>query len=188
MNVEVICGVDEAGRGALAGSVVAAAVILGNIKIDKLQDSKKLSPKLREELSVRIANECVDFAYGIASVKEIEEINILNATMIAMQRAIGKIVIVPDQVLVDGNKCPDMPYPCSSVVGGDASVAEISAASVLAKVERDRLMRELAIEYPCYGFDQHKGYGTESHLEALSKYGAAPCHRAKFSPVKNILK
>jgi len=187
MEIEVVCGVDEAGRGALAGPVVAAAVILGNAEIDGIRDSKKLSPERRERLAALIAEECVDFAYGVASVEEIEKANILNATMAAMQRAIAKIVIVPDKVLVDGNREPDLPYPCEAIIDGDDLVAEISAASILAKVERDRIMGELAQEHPAYGFEVHKGYGTEAHMGALSEHGPSPHHRRKFAPVRKLI-
>jgi len=187
MEIEVVCGVDEAGRGALAGPVVAAAVILGNAEIDGVRDSKKLSPERRERLAALIAEECVDFAYGVASVEEIEKANILNATMAAMQRAIAKIVIVPDKVLVDGTREPDLPYPCEANIDGDDLVAEISAASILAKVERDRIMGELAQEHPAYGFEVHKGYGTEAHMGALSEHGPSPHHRRKFAPVRKLI-
>jgi len=187
MEIEVVCGVDEAGRGSLAGPVVAAAVILGNAEIEGIRDSKRLSAERRERLAESIAEECVDFAYGIASVEEIEEVNILNATMAAMQRAIAKIVIVPDKVLVDGNRSPDLPYPCEAIIDGDDLIAEISAASILAKVERDRIMAELALEHPAYGFEIHKGYGTEAHMSALEEHGPSAHHRRKFAPVRKML-
>ncbi len=187
METEVVCGVDEAGRGALAGPVVAAAVILGTASLEGIRDSKLMSESQREEIAARIAEECVDFAYGIATVGEIGEANILNASLGAMQRAVGKIVIVPDRVLVDGNRCPELPYRSEAIVDGDATVPAISAASILAKVERDRIMRELALEHPLYGFERHKGYGTQEHLEALERHGVLPCHRVTFTPVRRVI-
>ena len=187
MDIEVICGVDEAGRGALAGPVVAAAVILGNASIEGIADSKKLTAARRKELNALIVKECVDFAYGVGSVEEINEINILNATMNAMQRAICKIAIVPDKVLIDGNTLPELPYECEAIVSGDSLVREISAASILAKVERDRIMEELAKKHPEYGFDIHKGYPTAEHLDALQRHGVLALHRKRYAPVRELL-
>ena len=179
----LIVGVDEAGRGPLAGPVFAAAVLLGKASIEGLNDSKKLSAARRERLSEEVIEECMTYGIACATVEEIERLNILQATMIAMQRAVAGIVVVPNEVLVDGNVAPDLPYPTRTVVGGDAQVPEIMAASILAKVARDRHMAELDREFPAYGFVQHKGYPTPQHLEALRTHGASPHHRRNFSGV-----
>ena len=178
---EVLCGVDEAGRGPLAGSVFAAAVILPDgIFIEGLNDSKKLTEKKREKLFDIIKENAV--AYCIASVdeKEIDRINILQATFLAMNKAVDGLKIKPQIALVDGNQDPHLKVPCQTVVKGDAKCASIAAASILAKVSRDRFMLEKAKEYPEYCFEKHKGYGTKLHYEKLAEYGASPIHRQSF--------
>lgn len=184
---KLICGVDEAGRGPLAGPVVAAAVILGGNEIKELQDSKALSDKQRRALVPRIEDESLAFAVGAADVAEIEEYNIRQATMFAMQRAVSGIVICPDIVLIDGDFVPALQYPAEAVVGGDTLCAEIMAASILAKTARDDMMLELHKQYPQYGFANHKGYGTAEHLAALKEHGATDAHRKTFAPVKAVL-
>lgn len=179
----LIVGVDEAGRGPLAGPVFAAAVLLGKAVIDGLDDSKKLSAARREQLSEVIIEECMTYGIACATVEEIDKLNILQATMIAMQRAVAAIVVVPNEVLVDGNVAPDLPYPVRTVPGGDAQIPEIMAASILAKVRRDSYMTELDREFPVYGFARHKGYPTPQHLQALRQHGACPHHRRSFSGV-----
>lgn len=182
-----VCGVDEAGRGPLAGPVCAAAVILPKGKIiDGVNDSKKLSEKKREALFDIIKEEAVAYGVGWASVEEIEEINILNAAMLAMKRAVEELKLKPDFIYVDGNKTPDFDIPCKAVIKGDANSMSIAAASNLAKVSRDRLMLEYAKEYPEYMFEKHKGYGTKLHKEAILKYGPCPIHRMSF--LRKILK
>jgi len=184
----LICGVDEAGRGPLAGAVFAAAVILDpNCPIDGLADSKKLSEKKREHLAVLIRERALAWAIAESSSEEIDCINILQATLLAMQRAVSGLSMVPDHVLVDGNRCPQLAVPCRAIVGGDATVAEISAASILAKTARDAEMRRLDELWPQYGLAKHKGYGTAEHLAALDRYGPAPFHRHTFSPVRLAL-
>ena len=183
----ITIGIDEAGRGALAGPVVAGAVMLGNAKIDGLADSKKLTEKKRAQLVEVIIKECVAYAVGQATVKEIEEVNILEGTYTAMQRAASGIVIVPDLVLVDGKSIPQFPYPAKAIVGGDDKIEEIMAASILAKHTRDTMMYELDKKYPEYGFAKHKGYGTKLHLAKLAKHGACEIHRAKFAPVAKVI-
>ena len=186
MTAELVCGVDEAGRGPLAGPVVAAAVVLGDNVIVGLRDSKKLSARRREQLAAMIKLECLAFATGTASVEEIDNYNIRQATMLAMQRAVSGIVICPDIVLVDGDFAPEFPYPAKPLINGDNLSAEIMAASIIAKTERDAMMQALDVEYPQYGFVQHKGYGTAAHVAALDKHGACPAHRQSFAPVKNL--
>lgn len=188
MKNELICGVDEAGRGPLAGSVVAAAVVLGGNEIHGLRDSKKLSDARRRELAPRIREECLAFALGAADSEEVDLYNIRQATMLAMQRAVNGIVVCPDAVLVDGDFVPDLPYPARAIVGGDNLCAEIMAASILAKTARDDLMLHLDSQFPRYGFARHKGYGTPEHLRALQKYGPCPAHRKTFAPVRNVAK
>ncbi|MCB1757765.1 MAG: ribonuclease HII [Gammaproteobacteria bacterium] len=184
-----IAGVDEVGRGPLAGAVVAAAVILGpQHGIDGLADSKKLSEKRRQQLDIEIRQKAVCWAIAEASVEEIDRLNILHASMLAMQRAIEALTIKPTRVLVDGNRCPASEYPCEAIVGGDATVAEISAAAILAKVYRDRQMLDLHALYPDYGFASHKGYPTRLHREALERHGVLAEHRRSFAPVRNCLK
>ena len=178
---KTLCGVDEAGRGPLAGPVYAAAVILPRgLVIRGLNDSKKLSEKKREELFDVICEKALDYAIAWASVEEIEERNILGATMLAMNRAIAGLKTKPDLALIDGNRNKDIETPSRCVIKGDASCADIAAASILAKVSRDRVMLELAKEYPQYHFEQHKGYGTALHYEALREHGPSPIHRMSF--------
>lgn len=180
-NVKIICGVDEAGRGPLAGPVVAAACILPDgLVIEGLNDSKKLSEKKRELLFDVIVKEALDFSIALASVEEIEEINILNAAMLAMNRAISSLKIKPDLALIDGNTSRGFTLPTRTVVGGDAKCPSIAAASILAKVTRDRMCLDFDKEYPEYGFAKHKGYGTAVHIEAIKKYGVTPIHRLSF--------
>ena len=177
----LICGVDEAGRGPLAGPVYAAAVILPrDIVIDGLNDSKKLTEKKREALFDVITERALAYGIASASVKEIEELNILNATFLAMNRAIEKLDPVPELALIDGNRNTGIAMPSRCVVKGDSRCADIAAASILAKVSRDRYMLTLAEKYPQYHFEQHKGYGTKLHYEALREYGPSPEHRPSF--------
>ena len=178
---ELICGVDEAGRGPLAGPVCAAAVILPrDAEIPGLNDSKKLSDKKRRELFPIIKEKAICYGIGLASHEEIDEINILQATYLAMERALAQLVVTPQQVLIDGNRTKDFGLPVKTVVHGDSLSMSIAAASVLAKVTRDDLMLEMAKEYPQYGFEIHKGYGTKAHYEALRTYGVCPIHRNSF--------
>ena len=177
-----ICGIDEAGRGPLAGPVYAAAVILPlGLEIDGLNDSKKLTEKKREELFPIICEKAIAYSIGVATEKEIDEINILNATFLAMKRAAEGLNIKPDYALIDGNQFPKMEI-CTeeTVIKGDAKSMSIAAASILAKVSRDRYMIDVANEYPQYHFEKHKGYGTKLHYEALSEFGASPIHRMTF--------
>ena len=179
--VQCICGVDEAGRGPLAGPVCAAAVILPRgLEIPGLTDSKKLSDKKRRELFPVIMEQAIAYGIGFASHEEIDEINILQATFLAMQRAIDQLKVKPDLALIDGNRQKDFGLPVKTVVKGDSLSANIAAASVLAKVTRDNVMEELANKYPEYGFEIHKGYGTKAHYEALRAYGASEVHRMSF--------
>ncbi|MEZ5710743.1 MAG: ribonuclease HII [Blastomonas sp.] len=177
-----IAGVDEAGRGPLAGPVVAAAVILCDGGLDGLDDSKKLSRKRRETLFPLIM-QCCTVGIGMASVEEIDAINILQASMLAMHRAVEGLGMIPDKVLVDGNRLPQWSYQAEAVVGGDALHPCISAASIIAKVERDRMMCEAARRHPEYGWDRNMGYGTAEHLAALRDHGPTPLHRRSFAPV-----
>lgn len=180
-GVSVLCGVDEAGRGPLAGPVCAAAVILPRgIEIDGLNDSKKLSEKKREQLFDVICDKALSFGIAFASVEEIEELNILNAAMLAMNRAIKGLDTSPELALIDGNRNKGIELPSRCIVKGDAKCADIAAASILAKVTRDRYMLKLAEEYPQYHFEKHKGYGTKLHYEALREYGSSPVHRPSF--------
>ncbi len=177
----VICGVDEAGRGPLAGPVCAAAVILPpNLQIPGLNDSKKLSDKRRRELFPVIQREAVAFGIAFASHEEIDERNILQATFLAMRRAMDQLSVNPELALIDGNRETDFGLPVQTVVHGDSRSANIAAASILAKVTRDDYMLEMAKEYPEYGFEIHKGYGTKAHYAALRAYGPCPIHRATF--------
>lgn len=178
---QVICGVDEAGRGPLAGPVCAAAVILPkHLEIPGLTDSKKLTDKKRRELFPLIQQQAVAYGIGLASQEEIDEINILQATFLAMERALSQLNVRPDMVLIDGNREREFGVPVQTVIKGDSLSANIAAASILAKVTRDNLMMELALQYPQYGFEIHKGYGTKAHYEALRQYGASPIHRRSF--------
>lgn len=184
----MICGVDEAGRGPLAGAVYAAAVILDPARpIVGLADSKKLSERKREYLALEIREKALAWQVAWASVEEIDRINILQASLLAMARAVAGLPLTPAQVLVDGNRCPILAVPSRAIVGGDASVAEISAASILAKVARDAEMREMHTRYPQYGFDAHKGYPTAVHLAALRAHGVSDIHRRTFGPVRRLL-
>ena len=180
-GIRIICGVDEAGRGPLAGPVCAAAVILPEgMEIPGLTDSKKLTDKKRRELFPVIKECAIAYGIGLASEAEIDEINILQATFLAMQRAIDQLQVKPDLALVDGNRQKDFGVAVKTVVKGDSLSANIAAASVLAKVTRDDIMVALAQEYPQYGFEIHKGYGTKAHYEALREHGACPLHRSSF--------
>lgn len=180
-GVKLICGVDEAGRGPLAGPVCAAAVILPpNIDIPGLDDSKKLSDKRRRELFPLIQQQAVAYAIAFADHQEIDEINILQATFLAMERAIRCLSVKPEVALIDGNRQKDFGLPVETIVHGDSRSASIAAASILAKVTRDDLMLEMANEYPQYGFEVHKGYGTKAHYAALSEHGPCPIHRKSF--------
>ena len=183
----VIAGCDEVGRGPLAGDVVAAAVILGDRIPEGLADSKKLSEKKRVHLFSEIQRYAVSFAIGRASVREIDELNILNASLLAMKRAVEAMSVKPDHVLVDGNKLPTWEYSAEAVVGGDASVPAISAASILAKVTRDQLIKKMSKKYTGYSWDKNVGYGTKNHLSAIKKLGITKHHRKKFKPIHNIL-
>jgi ribonuclease HII len=184
----LMAGTDEVGRGPLAGPVVAAAVILDpQNPIEGLADSKKLSEKKREQLFVTIQEKALSFAIAEASVAEIDEINILQASLLAMRRAILTLDKQPDHVLVDGNKLPDLPMSAEAIIQGDSHVAEIQAASILAKVTRDRLMQRLDLQYPGYGLAQHKGYPTKKHREALQQLGVTDIHRLSFGPVAKVL-
>lgn len=178
---EIVCGVDEAGRGPLAGPVYAAAVILpkGHI-IEGVNDSKKLSEKKRDELFDKVIDECAAYSVGIATEKEIDEINILQATFLAMRRAVEGLNVKPDIALIDGNKTPGLDIEQRAIVKGDGKSANIAAASIIAKVSRDRYMLEMAAKYPEYQFEKHKGYGTKLHYEMLEKYGVSPIHRKTF--------
>jgi ribonuclease HII len=180
----LVAGIDEAGRGPLAGPVVAAAVILDpKRRIRGLADSKVLAPERREELAVLIRERAVAWATGSADVEEIDRINILHATMLAMTRAVAALSVAPEEALVDGNRCPTLSCRVRAIVKGDRDVKAISAASIIAKTTRDALLRELDKLYPAYGFAQHKGYGTPEHLAALERHGPCPIHRRSFAPV-----
>jgi len=178
---KIICGIDEAGRGPLAGPVCAAAVILPlDLEIEGLNDSKKLTEKRREALYDIIIEKAIAYGVAFASEEEIDEINILQATFLAMQRAVEQLAVKPDMVLVDGNREPELEFPVKTIVKGDSLSANIAAASILAKVTRDRLMVELDAQYPQYGFAVHKGYGTKAHYAALTEHGMCPSHRRTF--------
>lgn len=184
----LICGVDEAGRGPLCGPVVAAAVILDPARpISGLADSKKLSERRRAELAAAIRECALAWSIAEASREEIDRMNILRATLLAMKRAIESMAVRPTQVWVDGNRLPDTAFVMRAIVGGDASVPSISAASILAKTHRDSLLVEMDKTYPQYGFAQHKGYPTAAHLKALADFGVTPEHRVSFAPVRNLV-
>lgn len=192
MSIIWICGVDEAGRGPLVGAVVAGAVVLDpNHPIEGLKDSKKLTAARREFLYEQIVDKAKAWGIGEASPTEIDEINILQATMLAMRRAIEDLTTRlggwPDKALIDGNRCPELPIAAEAIVKGDAKEPAISAASILAKVTRDRQMQLLHERHPEYGFSQHMGYPTEAHFAALKQYGACDQHRKSFSPVRKVL-
>lgn len=183
---DIVCGVDEAGRGPLAGPVYAAAVVLKKWQtIEGVNDSKKLSEKKREELFDKIVSECSAFSVGTASEREIDEINILQATFLAMKRAVDGLSIKPDIALVDGNQTPPLDCAVKTVIKGDAKSESIAAASIIAKVSRDRYMKEMAAKYPEYQFEKHKGYGTKLHYEMIEKYGICEIHRKSF--LKKVL-
>ncbi len=183
---KIICGVDEAGRGPLAGPVYAAAVILpAGCAVDGVNDSKKLSEKKREQLFDKILNECVCYSVGTATCREIDEINILQATFLAMKRAVDSLALKPDIAFIDGDKTPGLDVAQRAIVKGDALSANIAAASIIAKVSRDRYMLEMAEIYPQYHFEKHKGYGTKLHYEMIEKYGITPIHRKTF--LKKVL-
>ena len=185
-DIQVICGVDEAGRGPLAGPVCAAAVILPRgLEIPGLTDSKKLSDKKRRELFPVIMEQAIAYGIGLATEAEIDEINILQATFLAMERALAQLKIKPDFALIDGNRQKDFGINVETVVKGDSRSANIAAASVLAKVTRDNYMEEMAKAYPGYGFEIHKGYGTKAHYEAIAQHGVCEVHRLSF--LKNVL-
>lgn len=178
---KAVCGVDEAGRGPLAGPVCAAAVILPEgVEIDGVNDSKKLTEKKREALFDVIREQALAYSIAYATVDEIEEINILNATMLAMRRAVDGLSVKADYAMIDGNKIPELNIDAECIVKGDARSMSIACASILAKVSRDRLLYKYAEEYPMYGFDKHKGYGTKAHREAILEYGPCPYHRKSF--------
>jgi len=184
----LIAGVDEVGRGPLAGAVVAAAVILNPKKpIEGLLDSKMLNDTKREALDKLIRKHAMSYCIAEASVEEIDEINILHASMLAMKRAIEGLGLAPNLVLVDGNRCPEIKYPCQAIVKGDQHVQSISAASIIAKVYRDRQMVELHQKHPEFGFDRHKGYPTAQHRAAIMQFGVLSMHRQSFAPVRNAL-
>ena len=188
MNKEncVLAGVDEVGIGALAGPVVAAAVILNpDLPIEGITDSKKITEKKRKSLSKEIENFSFDWAIGQASIDEIDQLNILNASHLAMQRAVSALVCRPTLILVDGNKVPGFSVKAQSIIKGDEKIMAIGAASIIAKVFRDDLMKKLAVTYPSYGFEKHKGYPTRDHVERLQLGGPCELHRKSFAPVKN---
>lgn len=185
---QLIAGVDEVGRGPLVGNVVTAAVILDPAHpIEGLADSKKLSEKKRELLYDEIVEKALAWCVASATPEEIDELNILHATMLAMQRAVLGLAVKPEFVYVDGNRCPELPYPSEPVVKGDSKIKEISAASILAKVVRDREMKALDARFPEYGFAKHKGYPTAAHFEALKKHGPLAEHRRSFRPVRELI-
>ncbi len=187
-SICLVAGVDEAGRGPLAGSVVAAAVILPNeFELPGLTDSKKLTESRREVLESQIKSVALSWSVAEASCEEIDQINILQATLLAMRRAVDGLSVVPQRVLVDGNRAPQLTQPVECIVKGDLTEACISAASILAKQNRDRQMYELDQRYPQYGFARHKGYPTRAHRDALIEFGACPQHRRSFRPVSEVL-
>ncbi len=183
-----VCGVDEAGRGPLAGPVVAAAVMFPDFTLSdaRIHDSKKLSAKLRAELAAHIRS-VAHVGIGISSAEEIDAINILQASLLAMKRAVEALPSAPEHALIDGNQRPALTIPCTTLVKGDAISMSVAAASIIAKVTRDDIMASLAARYPVYGFEKHSGYGTAAHLSALHTYGPCPEHRRSFAPVKTVL-
>lgn len=190
MKSEILltAGVDEVGRGPLAGAVVAAAVILDPKRpIAGLADSKKLTERRRTQLEAEIQEKALAWALGRAEAGEIDDINILQASLLAMRRAVEALPVVPSHALIDGNRCPPLTCTAEAIVGGDAIEPAISAASILAKVARDREMKELDLQYPGYGLAKHKGYPTKAHLEALAQLGVTPIHRRSFGPVRKLL-
>lgn len=186
--IQLVCGVDEAGRGPLAGPVTAAAVILDPARpIPGLKDSKKLAPANRVRLAHEIREKALAWAVASADVEEIARLNILHATMLAMRRAILALNPAARAAIIDGNRCPELPIPARAIVRGDALEPAISAASILAKTDRDKVMAGLAVIYPDYGFDRHAGYPTPEHLAALQKHGPTPMHRLNFGPVRRLI-
>lgn len=186
--MKLVCGVDEAGRGPLAGPVYAAAVILDpGTHIAGLADSKALSASRREELAGQIRRHALAWAIASASVAEIDAINILQASLLAMRRAVEQLSVAPGEVLVDGNHCPAVGYPVRAIVRGDSKIPAISAASILAKTARDAEMLRLHLLYPRYGLDRHKGYPTAAHLAALGQYGVCEIHRRSYAPIRKLL-
>ncbi len=184
----IIAGVDEVGRGPLAGPVVTAAVILPEqYDLPGLTDSKKLTAKKREALAVAIREQALAWSMGEANIEEIDQLNILHATMLAMRRAVSGLTITPEEVLVDGNRTPDFGIPARAVIGGDGLEPAISAASIIAKVARDKLMSQYAELYPGYGFERNSGYPTKQHRSALIELGVTPIHRRSFGPVRDVL-
>ena len=184
----LIAGVDEAGRGPLAGPVVAAAVILDPLRpIDGLADSKILSERKRDSLFEIIKSGALSWSVGMATVEEIDELNILQATLLAMQRAVNGLAIQPDEVLIDGNCLPKLLIPAQAIIKGDSKVKAISAASILAKVERDKIMVDYYQKYPDFSFHLHKGYGTKQHLKEIEQFGFLPIHRKTFNPVRTMI-
>ncbi len=187
-SADLIAGVDEAGRGPLAGPVVAAAVILDPMRpFAGLKDSKQLTEETREQLAPIIKERALDWSVAHATVEEIDELNILQATMLAMKRAVAGLTVRPNLVLVDGNRVPHLDIAVNAVVGGDETVAAISAASIIAKTTRDHWLMDLDRQYPEYGFAKHKGYGTAEHMAAIEKYGPLPVHRKSFGPIKKLI-
>lgn len=188
LEVILIAGVDEVGRGPLAGPVVTAAVILDPANpIEGLRDSKVLSEARREHLAIEIRAKALAWALGRAEVEEIDKLNILQATMLAMQRAVAGLSVAPGRVLIDGNRCPVLPYPTEAIVKGDQTVPAICAASIIAKVARDREMMAFDVIYPGYGFAKHKGYPSPVHLKALQELGVTPIHRRSYAPVQRAM-
>ena len=184
---QLVAGIDEAGRGPLAGPVVAAAVILDDLHpIKGLKDSKQLGPRTRERLFDEIRAKALCCSIAQASVQEIDELNILQATLLAMQRAVQRLAHRPEVAWIDGQHCPALDCPTRAIVGGDGTIAAIAAASILAKTDRDAMLIELDRDYPQYGFCRHKGYGTPEHLAALAAHGPCPAHRRSFSPVSQL--
>jgi ribonuclease HII len=187
-SVSIICGVDEAGRGPLFGDVVAAAVILDpNNPIEGLGDSKKLTEKVREKLYKKIYQQAISVGVGRASAAEIDQLNILQASMLAMQRAVENLSVTPGLALIDGNRCPELSCLSEAIIKGDAKEACIGAASIIAKVTRDREMLEWHNQYPHYGLNKHKGYPTQAHIQALEEHGVSPQHRQSFAPVRRLI-
>ncbi len=185
---KIVAGVDEVGRGPLVGAVVAAAVILDPAQpIEGLKDSKKLTEKRRVALCAEIKQKALAWAVGRAEASEIDQINILQASLLAMQRAVLQLSLAPEHVLVDGNRLPELPFPAEAIIKGDQLVAAISAASIVAKVTRDEELVALDALHPQYGFAQHKGYPTAQHMQAIAEFGVIDCHRRSFAPVRNYL-